>query len=142
MDLDDLPSPGTTLRHERTFTVEEVEAFADLSEDRGEHHEVPDEDGRLLVHGLLTATMPTKIGGDLDVLARTMEFDFHRPVYTDQRIVCEVTVEAVGRGGDGSGDGTDNGGAADRAEIEADIVCHRDGDEVVLTGGFEGVVLG
>ncbi|GAA0257593.1 dehydratase [Halobaculum roseum] len=131
MDLDELPSPGTTLRHERTFTVEEVEAFADLSGDSGEHHEVPDEDGRLLVHGLLTATMPTKIGGDLDVLARTMEFDFHRPVYTDQRIVCEVTVEAVDRGGDG-----------DRAEVEADVVCHRDGDEVVLTGGFEGVVLG
>lgn len=147
MDLDDLPSPGTTLRHERTFTVEEVETFADLSGDRGEHHEVPDEDGRLLVHGLLTATMPTKIGGDLDVLARTMEFDFHRPVYTDQRIVCEVTLETVDRAGDdgtddtGDTDDTDDG-AGGRAEIEADIVCHRDGDEVVLTGGFEGVVLG
>jgi len=137
MDPDDLPSPGATLRYERTFTVEEVEAFADLSEDRGEHHEVPDEDGRLLVHGLLTATMPTKIGGDLDVLARTMEFDFHRPVYTDQRIVCEVTVETVDRDDDSTGDGD-----AGRAEIEADIACHRDGDEVVLTGGFEGVVLG
>ncbi|MXR42647.1 dehydratase [Halobaculum sp. WSA2] len=130
MDPDDLPSPGTTLRYERTFSVEEVEAFADLSEDRGEHHEVPDEDGRLLVHGLLTATMATKIGGDLDVLARTMTFDFHRPVYTGQRIGCEVTVEAVDHGDDG-----------DRAEVEADVVCHRDGDEVVLTGGFEGVVL-
>ncbi|QZX99569.1 dehydratase [Halobaculum rubrum] len=130
MDPDDLPSPGETLRYERTFTVEEVEAFAELSEDRGEHHEVPDEDGRLLVHGLLTATMPTKIGGDLDVLARTMTFDFHRPVYTGQRIGCEVTVETVDRDDD------------DRAAIEADVVCHRDGDEVVLTGGFEGVVLG
>ncbi|WP_348610549.1 dehydratase [Halobaculum rarum] len=133
MDPDDLPSPGTTLRYERTFTVEEVEAFADLSEDRGEHHEVPDENGRLLVHGLLTATMPTKIGGDLDVLARTMTFDFHRPVYTGQRIGCEVTVESVDRDGDGDDD---------RAAVEADIVCYRDGDEVVLTGGFEGVVLG
>ncbi|SHH33932.1 hotdog domain-containing protein [Halobaculum gomorrense] len=133
MDLDDLPSPGATLRYERTFTVEEVEAFADLSEDRGEHHEMPDEDGHLLVHGLLTATMPTKIGGDLDVLARTMTFDFHRPVYTGQRIVCEVTVETVDRDGDGDGD---------RAAVEADVVCHCDGDEVVLTGGFEGVVLG
>ncbi|MFC6785463.1 dehydratase [Halobaculum halobium] len=135
MDLDDLPSPGTTLRHERTFTVEEVQAFADLSEDRGEHHERPDDDGRLLVHGLLTATMPTKIGGDLDVLARTMEFDFHRPVYTDQRIVCEVTLDTVDRADD-----TDD--EADSAEVEADVVCHRDGGEIVLTGGFEGVVLG
>ncbi|UIO98550.1 dehydratase [Halobaculum sp. CBA1158] len=129
MDLDDLPAPGSVITHERTFTTDEVAAFAELSGDRGEHHERPDEEGRLLVHGLLTATLPTKIGGDLDVLARTMEFDFHRPVYTGQRIVCEVTVEAVDRDGD-------------RATVEADIACHRDGDEVVLTGAFEGVVLG
>jgi acyl dehydratase len=130
MALEDLPSPGTTLRYERTFTVEEVEAFADLSEDRGEHHRRPDEQGRLLVHDLLTVTMPTKIGGDLDVLAREMTFDFHRPVCTGQRIGCEVTPDAVDYDGDG-----------DRADIEADIVCHRDGDEVVLTGEFEGVVV-
>lgn len=128
MDLDDLPEPGTVLSHERTFTPEEVRAFADLSGDRGEHHEQPDEDGRLLVHGLLTATLPTKIGGDLDVLARTMEFDFLRPVYTGQRIVCEVTVEAVDR-------------EDDRADIEVSFTCHVDGGELVLTGEFDGVVL-
>ncbi|WP_435063912.1 hotdog domain-containing protein [Halobaculum sp. EA56] len=128
MDPDELPDPGSVIRHERTFGVEEVRTFADLSGDRGEHHRRPDEEGRLLVHGLLTATLPTKIGGDLDVLARTMTFDFRRPVYTGQRVVCEVTVEDVRR-------------RDDRAEVEADIACHRDGDEVVMTGEFEGVVL-
>lgn len=129
MDPEELPEPGSVIGHERTFDNEEVRAFADLSGDRGEHHERPDEEGRLLVHGLLTATLPTKIGGDLDVLARTMEFEFHRPVYTGQLIVCEVTVTDVTR-------------RDDRAAVEADVVCHR-GDEAepVLTGGFEGVVL-
>jgi hypothetical protein len=40
--------------------------FADVSRDRGIHHVKSDEDGRLLVHGLLTATIPTKLGGDID----------------------------------------------------------------------------
>lgn len=131
MHPDDLPDPGTVLRHERTFAPEDVRAFADVSGDRGEHHEVPDDEGRLLVHGLLTATLPTKIGGDLDVLAREMTYEFLRPVYTGQRIVCEVTVEEVTR-------------RDDRADLEADIVCYRgdaEDEELVLTGGFEGVVL-
>lgn len=129
MDPDDIPDPGTVLSHERTFTVDDVRAFAEVSGDRGEHHEQPDEEGRLLVHGLLTATLPTKIGGDLDVLAREMTYEFVRPVYTGQPIACEVTIEDVTR-------------REDRAALDADIVCfRRDTEEVVLTGGFEGVVL-
>ncbi|QLG62712.1 hotdog domain-containing protein [Halorarum salinum] len=127
MDPADLPEPGTVVRHERTFTRGEVERFADLSGDRGDHHEEPDEDGRVVVHGLLTATLPTKIGGDLDVLARTMTFEFHRPVYTGERVACEVTVESVERG-----DG--------RADLDASIECHDGAGEVVLTGEFDGVV--
>ncbi len=127
MDPADLPEPGAVLTHERTFTPDEVRAFADLSGDRGEHHERPDDEGRLLVHGLLTATIPTKIGGDLDVLARTMTYDFHRPVYTGQYVECEVTIDAIDR-------------RDDRADVEASVACHVAG-ELVLTGSFDGVVL-
>lgn len=127
MNPADLPDPGTVIRHERTFTTEDVETFADLSGDHGDHHQRPDDEGRLLVHGLLTATLPTKVGGDLDVLARTMTYDFHRPVYTGQCVECEVTIDAV--------DHRD-----DRADIEASVVCHVDG-ELVLTGAFDGVVV-
>lgn len=127
MDPADLPEEGTVVRHERTFTRENVRRFADLSGDRGTHHEEPDEEGRLLVHGLLTATLPTKIGGDLDVLAREMSFDFRRPVYTGERVVCEVTVADVERG-----DG--------RADVTARLACHNGDGELVLTGSFDGVV--
>jgi hypothetical protein len=39
---------------------------------------VPDEHGRLMAHGLLTATLPTKIAGDMNFIARQMTFEFHR----------------------------------------------------------------
>jgi acyl dehydratase len=83
---------GTTLTHERTFTHEDVLEFARLTGDAGRHHETPGPDGRRIVHGLLTATIPTKIGGDLDYLAREMHFEFVRPVFTGDTIRCDVTI--------------------------------------------------
>jgi 3-hydroxybutyryl-CoA dehydratase len=40
------------------------------------HHVTPDEKGRLMVHGLLTATGLTKIGGDMNFLARERTSNF------------------------------------------------------------------
>lgn len=37
------------------------------------------EQGRLTVHGLLTATPPTIIGGRLNLIARTMDLEFIAP---------------------------------------------------------------
>ncbi len=42
----------------------------------------------LMAHGLLTATLPTKLGGDLNYIARTMEFEFLRPVYAGEELRC------------------------------------------------------
>ena len=81
-------APGTTVTHERTFTPEDVRTFTTVSGDAGDHHVETDDEGRLLVQGLLTATLPTKVGGDLNVLASRMEFDFWRPVYTGEHVVC------------------------------------------------------
>jgi acyl dehydratase len=47
---------------ERTFTEEDVRLFTRVSGDQGIQHMKPDEQGRLQVHGLLTATLPTKLG--------------------------------------------------------------------------------
>lgn len=80
---------------ERRFTEEDVLAFQRISGDAGRHHDRPDALGRRVVHGLLTATLPTKIGGDLDFLARDMHFDFLRPVFTGDTIRCEVTLTEV-----------------------------------------------
>ncbi|RXK51693.1 MaoC/PaaZ C-terminal domain-containing protein [Halorientalis pallida] len=118
---------GEVVTYERTFSESDVRAFADLSNDRQDRHLEPDADGRLMVHGLLTATLPTKIGGDHEVLASHMEFDFRRPVYTGQQVRCEVVFTDVTEG-------------TDRDEVRADIECAVDGAPV-LSGSFEGVVL-
>jgi 3-hydroxybutyryl-CoA dehydratase len=83
---------GEKLSWTRTFSEEDIRNFARLSGDAGTHHLLPDEQGRLMAHGLLTATLPTKIGGDLNFIAREMTFQFHRPVFAGDTIVCEVTL--------------------------------------------------
>ena len=120
------PAEGDVHRFERTFTHEDVERFGEVSGDQQAIHTEPDEDGRLMVQGLLTATLPTKIGGDLGVLARTMEFEFLAPVYTGQPITCEVTTEAVEE-------------RDDRYDIVCSVVCRRD-ETTVMRSGFEGII--
>jgi 3-hydroxybutyryl-CoA dehydratase len=83
---------GDVISWQRTFTEEDIRLFAKLSGDQGEHHLVPDERGRLMAHGLFTATLPTKIGGDLNFIARELTFQFHRPVFAGDTIQCEVTL--------------------------------------------------
>ena len=118
---------GDKLSYERTFSEADVERFAEVSHDEGAHHTTADEDGTLVVHGLLTATLPTKLGGDIDFLARTMEFEFHRPVYTGQTVRCELTLDAVTE-------------RDDRYDVAGTYVCTVD-DDVVMRGESDGVVL-
>jgi acyl dehydratase len=125
-----MPEVGETRSYERTFTEADVRRFVEVSDDRGSHHVETDESDRLLVHGLLTATLPTKIGGDLDVLAHRMEFEFRRPVYTGERLRCTVTFTTVEPQPD-----------RDRTRLETDLCVVRTADgETVLSGGFEGYV--
>lgn len=83
---------GDVIAWERTFTEDDIQLFGRLSGDQGEHHVVPDEKGRVMVQGLLTATLPTKIGGDLNFIARELTFQFLRPVFAGDTVRCEVTV--------------------------------------------------
>lgn len=126
VDVADL-EPGTSLTYERTFTREDVERFADLSRDEGYHHLVEDSGGTVLVHGLLTATMPTKVGGDLDYVARTMHFEFPRPVYTGQAVTCELTLDTLEE-------------RDDRYRLAASFECTTEDGTVVLRGESDGVV--
>jgi 3-hydroxybutyryl-CoA dehydratase len=126
---DDRPEPGEVRTYTRTFTTDEVQQFAELSKDQGYHHLVEGGGGPVMVHGLLTATMPTKVGGDMDYVAREMTFEFPRPVHTGETVTCEVTVEDV----------TDGEG---RTELAASYVCTNEDDEVVLRGDTEGVIFG
>jgi 3-hydroxybutyryl-CoA dehydratase len=119
---------GDIITFERTFTNEDVELFTKVSGDEGTHHTTTDDQGRLVIQGLLTATLPTKVGGDNNVLARTMNFEFLRPVFTGDKILCEVTIEKYEK--------QDN-----RKAIVASFLCTNQNEKQVLSGDFAGVIL-
>jgi 3-hydroxybutyryl-CoA dehydratase len=118
---------GDVLTWERTFTEEDVRFFARFSGDAGEHHLEPDQHGRLMVHGLLTATLPTKIGGDLNFIAREMKFAFHRPVFAGDTITCVVTLVHFAPG-------------AEFHQIRSQFVCRNQQGKDVMTGEAGGVI--
>lgn len=97
--------------------------------DEGIHHITPDEQGKVVVQGLLTATLPTKIGGDANVLARTMNFEFLKPVFTGDTILCEVTIDRY--------EEQDH----NRMAIAASFLCTNQNKKQVLRGNFAGVIL-
>ena len=86
---------GDELRSKRTITEEDIRLFGKLTGDEGVHHVETDAQGRLMAQGLLTASLPTKIGGDLNFVAREMTFRFVRPVYAGDTIECRVTLTDV-----------------------------------------------
>jgi hypothetical protein len=119
--------PGATYTYERSFDREDVERWAAISGDQQDRHFEADDDGEVLLHGLLTASLQTKIGGDLHVLASRMDLHFRRPVYTGQRIHCTWENETVTE-------------REDRYELTVDVRMTVEGT-VVLDGTVEGVVL-
>jgi acyl dehydratase len=118
---------GQRATHQRTFTAEDVESFAELSGDRGIHHVKPDSKGRIMVQGLLTASIPTKLGGDMNYIAREMVFEFVRPVYVGDTVTCEAVVTRVESG-------------KERVEVEMEMVCRNQEGKEVLLGRTRGVV--
>lgn len=121
---------GDIITFKRTFTVKDVELFSEISGDKGVHHTTPDELGRLVVQGLLTATLPTKIGGDHNVLARTMNFEFIRPVFTGDTITCEVKIEKCEKQENNR-----------RTAIMGSFLCKNQHNKEVLRGDFSGFIL-
>jgi len=121
------PAVGETFTVERTFTTEDVRRFADVTNDTQPIHTEPDEAGRLVVHGLLTGSLLTDIGGDLQVLARRMAFEFRRPVRTGERITCTWTVESVEE-------------RPDRYTLDNDVAFRDEDGETVATARVEGIV--
>ena len=77
----------------RTFSREDIMNFAQISYDTGRHH--VNSGKKLLVHGLLLATLPTKLGGDLNFIAKDMEFYFRNAVYEGDIILCIARLEKL-----------------------------------------------
>ena len=118
---------GDIVSWERKFTEEDIQLFNSGSGDQGVHHVAPDEQGRLMVHGLLTATLPTKIGGDLNFLARELRFQFHRPVFTGDTIRCECTIVGLEP-------------AEQYTNLRTEFVCRNQHGKEVMTGWAIGVI--
>lgn len=118
---------GDVISWQRTFTEADIRLFATISGDEGEHHLVPDEQGRLMAHGLLTATLPTKIGGDINLIASEMTFAFHRPVFAGDTITCEVVLTEVEP-------------QEKYFRLNSTWVCRNQNGKEVMSGGGRGVV--
>jgi len=119
--------PGDVLSWTRTFSEEDIRDFTRLSGDAGTHHLQPDEQGRLMAHGLLTATLPTKIGGDLNFIARELTFQFHRPVFAGDTITCDVTLVELEPG-------------EQFTRMTSKWVCRNQHAKEVMTGEARGVI--
>lgn len=118
---------GDVISWERTFTEDDIQRFNEVSGDQGVHHIRPDEQGRLMVHGLLTATVPTKIGGDLNFIAREMKFQFQRPVFAGDTVTCVVTVVEFEP-------------AEQYTKVRTDFVCRNQQGKEVMVGYAQGII--
>ena len=118
---------GDVVTWERSFTEDDVRQFSLFSGDEGTHHLQPDEKGRLMVHGLLTATLPTKIGGDINFIAREMTFRFHRPVFSGDTVRCEVTIIELRD-------------TAEYRQLRSSWICRNQHGKEVMSGEAQGVV--
>lgn len=119
--------PGAVLRWSRMITEEDIRRFAELSQDQGAHHLRPDPKGRLMAHGLLIASIPTKLGGDVNFIARGMRFDFLKPAYAGDTLDCAGTVETALR-------------KPGRTKIRFLFTVHNQNGELVMKGSTSGVV--
>lgn len=66
---------------------------------------------------------------DNNVLARTMNFEFLRPVFTGDKILCKVTIEKYEK--------QDN----NRIAIVSSFICTNQNEKQVMIGNFEGIIL-
>lgn len=118
---------GDVISWERSFTEDDIRVFGKFSGDEGTHHLRPDEKGRLMVHGLLTATLPTKIGGDINFIARELVFRFHRPVYSGDTVRCEVTILELTE-------------ASDYKGLKSSWICRNQHGKEVMSGEADGII--
>ena len=86
---------GKQFSYSRKITVQDVQEFTKASHDANIYHTKEDASGKVIAHGLLVASLITKIGGDLNFLARTMTFDFQKPTYSGDTLTCTATLSSL-----------------------------------------------
>jgi 3-hydroxybutyryl-CoA dehydratase len=118
---------GLELTTERTFTAQLVEGFAAVSGDRGSHHTAAAPGERVIVHGLLVASLATELGGRIDFLARTMSLEFLRPVFVGDTVRCTLRITSAEP-------------AADRTRLQLDGAGVNQDGTVVMRVSSAGIV--
>src|SRR5437588_7342211 len=89
---------GQTFTFRRTFTQGDVALFCGVTGDYNPYHIdylflQESWFKRLIIPGLLTASMITHIGGMIGFLATEMSFEFPAAVYVGDTITCTVTID-------------------------------------------------
>lgn len=113
--------PGAVLSWSRRYTPQDLEVFDVLS------GRVPSPDGAGILPDLLVAAPLTKLGGDLDYIARKMVWTHARPVAVTEELTAELRVLS-----------TEEQPAFHRITFGARVWV---GEELVLDGHSKGVVL-
>lgn len=119
------PELGKSYTCERVFSRADILEFARLTGDNGDHHTNPNR--RVIAQGLLIASLVTKLGGDMNYVARTMDFAILAPVYEGERIVGSVTVTALVR-------------TPKRFKLAMDCRCVNAAGETVIFGKSRGLI--
>ena len=121
--------PGDSFSVSRTFTEQDMSAFADISKDYSPVHfddrfaNAKDFRARIC-HGLAVASLATEIGGQIGWLASGMNFRFKKPVYFGDTIECALTITEID----------------DRNRAKAEAVFKNQQNEVVIEAHLTGIV--
>jgi acyl dehydratase len=122
------PRQGEVRVYHATFAPEDVATFCRLSGDEGRHHLEPAPDGRVMVHGLLTVSVATRLGADLHYLAHRMEWIFVRPVWSGERIEARVRLSRVEARDDGT------------MEVDLDVRIFNGAGKLAVRGESSGLI--
>jgi 3-hydroxybutyryl-CoA dehydratase len=123
--------PGDRFTVCRTFSQNDVSAFAAISRDDNPVHDDEDFvrakgfDGKIC-HGLLVACLITEIGGQIGWLASGLSFRFLKPVYIGDTIECRFTLHRLDENG--------------RASAGAEYINQH--GNTVMTGELTGILPG
>ena len=118
---------GETFEIKRVFTKADVDKFIEISGDKNQHHIIPDDKGRVVVHGLLTATLPSILGGQFNVNGRVFHIEWLKPVFSDDEISCTLTIDKLEH-------------QEARIKITASFELYNQNADKVATGYFFGLI--
>lgn len=125
---------GDSFITSRTFTVDDIIRFAQISRDYNPvHFDARFAEARNfqapICHGLLVASLATEIGGQIGWLASYMNFRFKAPVYSGEKIICNWVITAIDHKGRAKANVTitkEDGVTAIEAEIGGIVPGHEE----------------